>query len=58
MFPLPIRMMLKLKPASTIIQRLMSWGMSWMMDNQDVKVEAGQVLKDINKVELILASRS
>lgn len=50
MFPLPIRMMVKLKPASPIIQRLMSWGMSWMMDNQDGKVEAGRVLKEINKV--------
>lgn len=54
MFPLPIRMMVKVKPASPIIQRLMSWGMSWMMDNQDGKVQAGQALKEINKVDLVI----
>lgn len=57
MFPLPIRMMVRVKPASPIIQRLMSWGMSWMMDNQDGKVEAGQALKEISKVELIMVFR-
>lgn len=30
----------------------MSCMMSWMMDSHDGKVRAGQVLKEINKVEL------
>lgn len=50
MFPLPVRMMMKFKPASPIIQHVMSWGMSWMMDNEDGKVRAGQVFEEINKV--------
>ena len=54
MFPLPMRMMMKFKPASPIVQRAMSWMMSWMMDNQDGKVRAGQVLKEINQVNLII----
>ena len=54
MFPLPVRMMIKFKPASPIIQHVMSWGMSWMMDNEDSKVRAGQVFKEINKVKLVI----
>lgn len=52
-FPPLIRMMMKLTPKSPTIQRLMSCMMSVMMDNQDGKVRAGQVLKEINKVELL-----
>lgn len=50
MFPLPIRLIIKFKPASPIVQQVMSSMMSWMMDNEDGKVRAGQVLKEINKV--------
>eukprot|EP00904_Undaria_pinnatifida_P000205 jgi/Undpi1/10185/HiC_scaffold_28.g12638.m1 len=45
---------MKFKPASPVIQRLLSSLMSWMMDNQDGKVRAGQVLEEINKVTPII----
>lgn len=53
MFPLPIRLIIKFKPASPIVQKVMSSMMSWMMDNEDGKVRAGKVLKDINEVKFV-----
>lgn len=52
MFPLPMRMMMKVQPATPLLQRAMSWMMSWMMHGEDVKVEAGKVLKEINEVRM------
>ncbi|CBJ25480.1 alkylhydroperoxidase [Ectocarpus siliculosus] len=49
MFPLPMRMMMKVQPAAPLLQRAMSWMMSWMMHGEDGKVEAGKVLKEINE---------
>ena len=43
-------MMMKFKPASPIVQRMMSCVMAMMMDHQDRKIRAGQILKEINKV--------
>lgn len=50
MFPLPVRMMMKVQPMTSLVQRLTSWMMSWMMNGEDGKVEAGKVFKDINEV--------
>ncbi|CAM9304919.1 unnamed protein product [Ectocarpus sp. 4 AP-2014] len=54
MFPLPMRMMMKVQKATPLLQRAMSWMMSWMMHGEDVKVEAGKVLKEINEVTPII----
>lgn len=50
MFPSPVRAMMKFKAIAPLVQRMMSSMMSWMMFDEDGKIEAGQVLKDINKV--------
>eukprot|EP00903_Cladosiphon_okamuranus_P009354 g8920.t1 len=54
MFPLPVRMMMKMRVAGPLVQRMMSWMMSWMMYGEDSKVEAGKCLADINKVTPII----
>eukprot|EP00903_Cladosiphon_okamuranus_P009353 g8919.t1 len=54
MFPLPVRMMMKMRVAGPLVQRMMSWMMSRMMYGEDSKVEAGKSLADINKVTPII----
>lgn len=53
MFPLPVRLMMQFKSIAPVVQRLMSAMMSWMMFEEDTKVPAGAVLKDINKVRAL-----
>lgn len=50
MFPLPVRMMMKIKPMTSAVQRMTSWMMSWLMHGEDGKIEAGKVLREINEV--------
>lgn len=48
--PSPVRAMMKFERVSPVVQRMMSSMMSWLMHEEDTKVQAGQVLKEINKV--------
>lgn len=50
MFPLPIRLAMRVRSVAPMVQRMMSWMMSWMMHGEDKKVAAGKSLVDINKV--------
>lgn len=54
MFPLPVRMMMKIKTMTPAVQRMTSWMMSWLMHGEDAKIEAGKVLREINEVWLKL----
>lgn len=50
MFPLPIRLMMRVQAVAPMVQRMMSWMMSWMMHGEDKKIKAGRSLEEINKV--------
>lgn len=50
MFPLPIRLVMRVRSVAPMVQRMMSWMMSWMMHGEDKKVTPGKSLEDINKV--------
>lgn len=50
MFPLPVRMMMKVRVMVGVVQRVVSAMMSWMMYDEDSKVKGGQVLHDIHEV--------
>lgn len=54
MFPLPVRLMMRVQAMAPMVQRMMSWMMSWMMHEEDKKVKAGKCLADINKVTPIV----
>ena len=51
MFPSPVRALMKFESISPMVQRMMSSMMSWVMHDEDAKVQAGQVLREINKVD-------
>eukprot|EP00752_Nemacystus_decipiens_P010549 g9394.t1 len=54
MFPLPVRLMMRVRSVAPMVQRMMAWMMSWMMHGEDKKVTAGKSLVDINKVAPIV----
>ncbi|CAN0137228.1 unnamed protein product, partial [Ascophyllum nodosum] len=54
MFPSPVRALMKFESISPMVQRMMSSMMSWVMHDEDAKVQAGQVLREINKVAPII----
>lgn len=55
MFPLPVRLMMRVQSMAPMVQRMMSWMMSWMMHGEDKKVKAGKSLADINKVSVCVS---
>ena len=57
MFPSPVRALMKFESNSPMVQRMMSSMMSWGMHEEDAKVQAGQVLREINKVRSRIPSR-
>ncbi|CAM9651319.1 unnamed protein product [Discosporangium mesarthrocarpum] len=56
MFPYPIRLMMRFKSLTPMVQRMMSTMMGWLMYAEDRKVEAGKVLRDINAVAPVVHS--